>query len=165
MSKTQAEIAQNELCQMNLTKDENNPEKKDFVSNPELANRLEINDQATVYNARHSLIFARENGINENCFIVYTWRWKTNDKYAKIGRCPIGNLRGRIITTYEPLDDPLIIGVKEFSNQHEAREYEINILNTRLRRTRPDRDWVFIDETFNKIIDNEFIRIDKIFKK
>ncbi|RKU28965.1 hypothetical protein C6497_07150 [Candidatus Poribacteria bacterium] len=164
--KTQVEIAQNELCQMNLTEDENNPKKKPFVNNSELATQLEM-EQTTVYNVRESLKFARANGINENCFVVYAWRWKENDKYTKIGTCPIGNIRMRIITTYEPIDDPLLIGVREFSNKKEAKEYENNILNIRFKskRTRPDREWIIINETFNEVIDREFTRIGKIVER
>ena len=127
--KSKIEIAQNELSQMNLTKDENNPKKKPFISNRELAVQLKM-EQTTVYNTRLSLIFARENKISENCFVVYAWRWKTKDRYAKIGKCPIGNIRMRIITTYEPIDDPLLIGVRECRNRKEAGEIERDMLNT-----------------------------------
>lgn len=161
--KSQVEIAQNELCQTNLTEDENNPIKKPFVNNRELATQLKM-EQTTVYNVRQCLKFARANGISENCFVVYAWRWKANDKHAKIGHCPIGNLLYRIITTYEPIDDPLLIGVMEFCNKKEAGEIASDILK-RLEKSRPDRnrhEWVIINETFNEIIDKEFTRIEKI---
>lgn len=154
--KTQIEIAQNELCQMNLTKDENNPKKQPFVNDSELAAQLKM-EQTTVYNTRRSLKFARANGISENCHVVYAWRWKANDRYAKIGKCPIGNLLYRIITTYEPMDDPLLIGIMECRNKKESGKIESDILN-RLKKTRPDREWVIINEEFNDIIDEAFTR-------
>lgn len=158
--KSKVEIAQNKLCQMNLTENENNPKRKPFVNDRELATLLDM-EKTTVYNTRQSLKFARANGISENCFVVYAWRWKANDKYAKIGKCPIGNLRMRLITTYEPIDVPLLIGVKEFPNKKEAGIAERSILNN-FKKTRPKRDWVIINETFNEMIDRTFTRIEKI---
>ena len=161
MSKiSKVEIAQNKLCQMNLTEYENNPKKKPFVNDREIATQLDM-EQTTIYNTRQSLKFARANGISENCFIVYAWRWKGNDKYAKIGACPIGNLIMRLITTYEPIDVPFLIGVREFPNKKEAGIVERNILN-RFKRTRQKRSWVIITESFNEMIDQTFNRIEII---
>ena len=159
-NKSKIEIAQNELSQMNLTKDENNPKKKPFANDRELAAQLKM-EKTTVYNTRRSLKFARANGISQNCYVVYAWRWKANDRYAKIGKCPIGNLMYRIITTYEPIDDPLLIGVMECRNSKEAGEIERDILN-RLEKTRSDREWVIINKEFNEMIDEAFTRIEKI---
>ena len=159
-NKSKIEIAQNALSQMNLTKDENNPKKKPFANDRELAILLKM-EKTTVYNTRQSLKFARANGISENCYVVYAWRWKANDRYAKIGKCPIGNLMYRMITTYEPIDDPLLIGVMECPNSKKVGEIERDILN-RLKRTRSDREWVIINEAFNEVIDEAFTRIEKI---
>lgn len=156
------EIAQNELSQMNLTPDENSPKKKPFVNDNKLAAQLQIG-VTTVYNTRQCLKFARANGINENCHVVYAWRWKANDKYAKIGRCPIGNLLYRTITTYEPIDDPLLIGVMECRNSKEAGEIETAKRN-RFEKSHPKREWVIINKKFNEMIDEEFIRVEKIVK-
>ena len=47
--KSKIEIAQNALSQMNLTEDENNPKKKPYVNDSELASQLEM-EKTTVYN-------------------------------------------------------------------------------------------------------------------
>ena len=145
---------------MNLTEDENNPQKKPYVNDSELASQLEM-EKTTVYNTRQSLKFARANGISENCWVVYAWRWEANDKYAKIGKCPIGNLRMRMITTYEPIDDTLLIGVMECRNSKEAGEIETDRRN-RFVKSHPKREWVIINKEFTEMIDEEFTRIDKI---
>ena len=162
--KTKVEIAQNALSQMKLTKDENSS-KKCYVNDKTLAAQLKM-EKTTVYNTRRSLKFARCNEINEDCFVVYAWRWKANEKYAKIGKCPIGNLLYRLITTYEPIDNPLLIGVKEFPNKKEAGEFEREILNIKFERTHCKREWIYSNKKFDKMIDNEFTkRIDKIILK
>lgn len=161
--KTKIEIAQNALSQMKLTEDENNS-KKCYVDDKTLAAQLKM-EKTTVYNTRRSLKFARANRINEDCFIVYAWRWKANKKYAKIGKCPIGNLLYRIITTYEPIDNPLLIGVKECCNKKEAAEFERKMLK-KLEKTRSDREWVHIDKKFNDMIQAHFTKkICKVVKK
>ena len=164
MSKlTNIEIAQNELSQMKLSKDENISKKKCFVDDKTLAAQLKMK-KTTVYNTRRSLKFARAEKINEDCYVVYAWRWKANDRYAKIGKCPIGSLLYRLITTYEPIDNPLLIGVKEFRNKKEAGEFERDILNKRFKKTHCKREWIHIkkNKKFCEMIDNEFKRIDKI---
>ena len=44
----------------------------------------------------------------------------------------------------------------ECLDREEAKKKERNILN-RLQRTRPDREWVIIDNAFNKMITEKFI--------
>ena len=70
----------------------------------------------------------------------------------------------RIITTYEPIDDPLLIGVRECRNRKEAGEIERDMLNT-FKKTRSNREWVIINKEFNEMIDEEFTRIEKIVEK
>ena len=160
--KTKVEIAQNALSQMKLTKDENSS-KKCYVNDKTLAAQLKM-EKTTVYNTRRSLKFARAEKINENCWVVYAWRWNENDRHAKIGKCPIGSLLYRLITTYEPIDNPLLIGVKVCSDKKEAGEIEREILNIKFERTHCKREWIHIKQNkkFCKMIDNEFKRIDKI---
>ena len=163
--KTKVEIAQNALSQMNLSPDEKDPKKKPFVDDRELASQLKM-EKTTVYNTRRSLKFARCNKINENCWVVYAWRWKANKEHAKIGKCPIGSLLYRLITTYEPIDNPLLIGVKECCDKKEAGEIEREILNKRFEKTHCKREWIHIkkNKKFYEMIANEFTtkRIDKI---
>ena len=164
MSKiTNVEKAQKELRQMKLTKDENISKKKCFVDDKTLAAKLKM-EKTTVYNTRRSLKFAREKCINEDCHLVYAWRWDKRKEYAKIGRCPTGNLLYRIITTYEPIDNPLLIGVKEFPNQKEAGEFERYILNN-FDKPQGKRDWVIINPDFEKKIKESFKEIGEIVDK
>ena len=164
MSKlSQIEIAQRALSQMNLTPDEKTPNKKPFVNNSELAAQLKIGE-TTVYNTRRSLKFAREKCIHEDCHLVYAWRWDKRKGYAKIGRCPTGNLLYRIITTYEPVDKPLLIGVRECRNKKEAGEFERCILNN-FKKVQGKRDWVIIKPDFEKKIKESFKEIGEIVEK
>lgn len=94
----------------------------------------------------------------EHRYFVYAWRWCGDERFAKIGRTRNGlkGVENRMVTTYHPTDDPVLLGVRECADAEESHKTEQYILN-RLRRVRPDREWVEIDERFNEMIDKSFI--------
>ena len=95
--------------------------------------------------------------LGEDCPIVYVWRYSGDDTCAKIGKSgKMSLLESRMVTTYHPTDDPVLIGIMPCRSSEEAADNEDYFLNT-LERTRPDREWVIIDEEFNRIIDEAFI--------
>lgn len=61
-----------------------------------------------------------------------------------------------MVTTYHPTDDPVLLGVMKCRSRGEAKDNEDYILNKLLERTRPDREWVIIDEVFNEMLDEAF---------
>ena len=89
--------------------------------------------------------------------IVYAWRWSGDDTCAKIGASTLIQFQARLGPTYHPTDDPVVIGVMKCRTPQEAVDNEQYFLNDVLERTRPDREWVIVDEKFNLIIDSEFI--------
>ena len=94
----------------------------------------------------------------EHRYFVYAWRWCGDEEFAKIGRTRNGlkGVENRMVTTYHPTDDPVLLGVRECADAEESHKTEQYILN-RLERTRPDREWVEIDEKFNEMIDKSFM--------
>ena len=94
----------------------------------------------------------------EHRYFVYAWRWCGDEGFAKIGRTRNGlkGVENRMVTTYHPTDDPVLLGVRECADAEESRKTEKYILNG-LGRTRPDREWVEIDEKFNEMIDKSFM--------
>ena len=89
--------------------------------------------------------------------VVYAWRWSNDEKHAKIGKCEaISKLESRMVTTYHPTDDPVLIGFLPCPDLSDANHTETYFLCI-FKRTRPDREWVEIDETFNEKIDKLFI--------
>lgn len=94
----------------------------------------------------------------EHRYFVYAWRWSGDEGSAKIGRTRNGlkGVKKRMLTTYHPTDDPVPLGVRECADAEESHKTEQYILNG-LERTRPDREWVKIDEKFNEMIDKSFI--------
>ena len=94
----------------------------------------------------------------EHRYFVYAWRWCGDEGFAKIGRTRNGlkGVENRMVTTYHPTDDPVLLGVRECADAEESHKTEQYILNG-LRRTRPDREWVEIDEKFNEMIDKSFM--------
>lgn len=86
--------------------------------------------------------------------IVYAWRWSGDDTCAKIGVSKVSNLESRMVTTYHPTDDPILIGVRKCRSHREAKRIEKSLLRT-LERTRSDREWVIIDEAFNRFFHPE----------
>ena len=151
-------IAVDKLKPMNLTKHDCDPKKEPYVNDRKLASQLGCG-KTTVFNARQSLIFLRENGIREYGYLVYAWRWSGDNRYAKIGHCEMVLLKQRMIATYHPTDDPILIGIQKYITKDEADCNEKFLLGSIFTRTRPDREWVIIDEAFNEIIDKGFIRI------
>ncbi len=93
----------------------------------------------------------------EDLDIVYAWRWSGDDMYAKIGVSKMTLLKDRMAATYHPTDDPVLIGVMKCPDRETAEAIENAILNSILQRTRPDREWIIIDEWFNRMIDEVFI--------
>ena len=94
----------------------------------------------------------------EHRYFVYAWRWCGDERFAKIGRTRNGlkGVENRMVTTYHPTDDPVLLGVRECADAEESHKTERYILNG-LGRTRPDREWVEIDEKFNEMIDKSFM--------
>ena len=94
----------------------------------------------------------------EHRYFVYAWRWCGDERFAKIGRTRNGlkGVKNRMVTTYHPTDDPVLLGVRECTDAEESHKTEQYILNG-LRRTRSDREWVEIDEKFNEMIDKSFM--------
>lgn len=94
----------------------------------------------------------------EHRYFVYAWRWCGDDGFAKIGRTRNGlkGVENRMVTTYHPTDDPVLLGVRECADAEESHKTEQYLLNG-LERTRPDREWVEIDEKFNEMIDKSFM--------
>ena len=152
------------LRNMNLTLENTDPNKERYQSDADLAKRLRVNP-TTVNLARKNLILADDFGIDIDKSIVYAWRWSADDRYAKIGKCKRGSIFWERIkmqpATFHPTDDIFLIGVKEYRNEKEIHQAEKRILDT-LRRTRPDREWVNINDAFNELINDEFRRIEKI---
>ena len=93
----------------------------------------------------------------ERRYFVYAWRWCGDEGFAKIGRTRNGlkGVKNRMVTTYHPTDDPVLLGVRECADAEESHKTEQYILNG-LERTRPDREWVKIDGKFNEMIDKSF---------
>ena len=94
----------------------------------------------------------------EHRYFVYAWRWCGDEGFAKIGRTRNGlkGVENRMVTTYHPTDDPVLLGVRKCADAEESHKTEQYIL-TGLGRTRPDREWVEIDEKFNEMIDKSFM--------
>lgn len=94
----------------------------------------------------------------EHRYFVYAWRWCGDERFAKIGRTRNGlkGVKKRMVTTYHPTDDPVPLGVRKCADAEESHKTEQYILNG-LERTRPDREWVEIDEVFNEMISKSFI--------
>lgn len=154
-NETKNQIVRDVLSRMNLTKYDNDPEKSEFVNDRALADQLGVS-KSTVWNVRAALIKG-----GKDWDIVYAWRWSGDDKYAKIGVSTMANLETRLVSTYHPTDDPVLIGVMLCFKREEAEENEQYILN-RFKRARPDREWIIIDEEFNEMIDEAFSRIEDI---
>lgn len=163
MSNGKEQKVRDALRKMNLTKDDNDPEKEPYKSNPELAERLGVSNQ-NVYIVRRNLIFARKYEIDIDRYVVYAWRWYSDDRHAKIGTSMGWRLRERMVTTYHPTADIFLIGIREYDNKKNAGRMETHILHT-LEKSHPDREWVIIDEDFSKLINEEFTRVEKIVEK
>jgi len=99
----------------------------------------------------------QETAEGEHRYFVYAWRWSGDDTCAKIGVSTLSLLKFRLVATYHPTDDPVLIGVMKCRSREESEDNEWYFLNEALERTRPDREWIIIDEEFNRIIDEAFI--------
>ena len=67
-------------------------------------------------------------------------------------------MASRMVTTYHPTDDPVLIGVMPCRTHERTKDEEWSFLNDGfLERVRPDREWVIIDEVFNQTINEAFI--------
>ena len=157
------QIVRDALSKMNLTKYDNDPEKEDFVNDRDLASQLGVS-KTTVWNVRQELI----NQVDEDYDIVYAWRWSGDDTCAKIGistRSRLLKSRLDAASTYHPTDDPVLIGVMWCRNRERAKDEEWGFLNGFFERTRPDREWVIIDEVFNETINEAFISDPSELKK
>ena len=96
---------------------------------------------------------------DEHRYFVYAWRWCRDGRFAKIGRTRNGlkGVKNRMVTTYHPTDNPVSLGVRKCADAEESHKTEQYILKG-LGRTRPDREWVEIDEKFNEMIDKSFMK-------
>ena len=74
-------------------------------------------------------------------------------------------LRERLVFIYHPTDEIKLIGVSiaKYSKRSEAHSKEAFILNS-LKKSHCKREWVYINEDFNKLIDEEFIKIGVVVK-
>lgn len=165
MAKTKTERVRNLLRKMNLTKGENNPEKEPFKSNPEVAKMLRMENNATIWDTRRNLIFARKHKVDTDNYLVYAWRWSNDDRFAKIGVSMGSTLRDRLVFTYHPTDEIELIGVSiaRYNKRSKAHSKESSILNS-LKKSHCKREWVYINQDFNKLINEEFIKIDVVVK-
>ena len=93
----------------------------------------------------------------ENYDLVYAWRYSDNKRHAKIGRSTKHLLHTRMPVTYYPTGVLVLIGIRKCKNPQHAENLQNHILDG-LKRTRPDREWVEIDEAFHKMIDLSFIK-------
>ena len=91
----------------------------------------------------------------ENYDLVYAWKYSGDNRYAKIGRSTKILLNTRMPGTYHPTDNPELIGTYKCDNLQHAEDIE-NYILSKLKRTRPDREWVEIDKTFNEMIEEYF---------
>ena len=160
--KGKRQIVRDALSKMNLRKSDNDPEKENFVNDRDLASQLGVG-KTTVWNVRQELI----NQVGEDFDLVYAWRWSGDDTCAKIGISTRSLLKSRLdpASTYHPTDDPALIGVMWCRTRERAEDEEWGFLNGFLERTRPDREWVIIDEVFNETINEAFISDPSELKK
>lgn len=107
----------------------------------------------------HILQKLKGKGPNGKRPIVYAWRWSGDDRYAKIGISTINQLESRMVKTYHPTDDPILLAIMPCSSKGQAEENESYCLNGNfgLQRVRPDREWVVIDAQFHEIVNELFI--------
>lgn len=158
------QIVRDALSKMNLRKDDNNPEKEDFVNDRDLASQLGVG-KTTVWNVRQALINQAD---EEDYDIVYAWRWSGDDTCAKIGvstRFHLLKSRLDAAATYHPTDDPVLIGIMKCRTREQALDEEWGFLNNLFERMSSNREWVIIDEVFNEVIDEAFISDPSELKK
>ncbi|MDE0084331.1 MAG: hypothetical protein OXU23_01360 [Candidatus Poribacteria bacterium] len=139
------------------------PEKESAIAeilkeNPK-ATRAEITEltgipDSTVFHILQKIKGRTRYKIREALNIVYAWRWSGDSRYAKIGKTTIGGLEGRMVKTYHPTDDPVLIAIMPCSSEGQASENHDYFLNQAFERTRPDREWVFIDAGFREEIND-----------
>ena len=108
----------------------------------------------TVFNERRAKKLIDQ--VGEDFHVVYAWRWSGDDSCAKIGVSTMSKLETRLVATYHPTDDPVLLGVMKCRSRGEAEKNEWYFLNEALERTRPDREWVIIDKVFNEMLDEAF---------
>ena len=64
--------------------------------------------------------------LGEDCPIVYAWRWSNDDTCAKIGCCERASLlESRMVKTYHPTDDPILIGIMRCRSLEEAKDNSV----------------------------------------
>ena len=128
-----------------------------------MSKRLTVREEAKRRGVSHGKIYYerkaqnRVNQVGEDFDFVYAWRWTNDNTSAKIGVAKISTFETRTVTTYHPTDDMVLIGIMKCRSREEAEDNERYFLNEVLERTRFDREWVIIDEEFNRIIDEAFI--------
>ena len=97
------------------------------------------------------------NKTGEDSHIVYAWRWSNDNRCAKISHTLMSKLESRMVATYHPTDDPVLIGIMKCDSLKDCKLVEKTILNNLLQRTRPDCEWVIIGEWFNKILHSALV--------
>ena len=65
----------------------------------------------------------------EHRYFVYAWRWSGDERFAKIGRTRNGlkGVENRMVTTYHPTDDPVLLGVRECADTERSSTKLSNI--------------------------------------
>ena len=91
----------------------------------------------------------------EHRHYVYAWRWCSDEGCAKIGRTRNGliGVKNRMVTTYNPIDYPFLLGVKKCKDMTDSEKTEKDILG-RLTRTHPKREWVKTNDRFKEEIES-----------
>ena len=123
---------------------------------------LTVREEARQRGVSHGTVFNERKAkklidqVGEDFHVVYAWRWSGDDRYAKIGVSTMSKLETRLVATYHPTDDPILLGVMKCLSRGEAEDNEHYFLNEKLERVRPDREWVIIDEEFNEILNEAF---------
>ena len=110
-----------------------------------MSKRESLRKEAERRGVSHGTIFRERksedliNKTGEDLYIVYAWRWSGDDMHAKIGHTLMSKLESRMVATYHPTDDPVLIGIMKCDNLKDSKLVEKAILNNLLQRTRPDR--------------------------
>ena len=124
--------------------------------------RLTVREEARQRGVSRGTVFRDRKGkevidrVGGDFHVVYAWRWSGDDSCAKIGVSMMSKLETRLVATYHPTHDLVLLGVMKCRSRGEAKDNEDYILNKKLERVRPDREWVIIDEEFNEMLDEAF---------
>ena len=84
--------------------------------------------------------------LQPNDYIVYCWRYEA-DTFAKIGISKASYFWKRV-TRAQTHDyrDVELLGVQKCIDKNSALALESNLLNDKLVRHRPDREWIYLEK-------------------